>query len=208
MTETTLIATFPYLSNNGQDSVGFLFNGFRAKIIDDDGQKCGLGIDGEICLKSNYKFLGYYSNEKATMEAIDDDGFLMTGDIGHFDKNGYLYVVDRKKEMLKYCGMQISPSEIESFLLTSVKVKAACVVGIPDDKGDLPAAVVIPNDKSLSEDELFNMVTERFDDHCKLRGGIYFVNVFPLTPSGKVVRRKLKEIAMQMLADKIHFQTV
>lgn len=196
------ISTLTYVRDAEKDSVGLLFNGFCAKIIDDDGRQCGIGIDGEICLKGNYKFIGYYGDEKATNEAIDDDGFLMTGDIGHFDENGHLYFVDRKNEMLRYCGMHITPSKIESFLINSLKIKSVCVVGVPSDNGDLPAALVVRNDNEITEEEIFNSVSEQFSDCNKLRGGIYFVDAIPLTPSGKVVRRKVKEIVMQMMAEK------
>lgn len=198
------ISTSTYLSNASKDSVGFLFNGVRAKIIDADGQQCGIGIDGEICMKGNYKFLGYYNNEKETIEVFADDGFVKTGDVGHFDDNGHLHVVDRKKEMLKYCNYPISPTEIEEFLMKSSNVKEVCVAGIPDDKGDLPAAVVVRKNCNLTREELHNIVSSHFADHYKLRGGIYFVNALPVTPSGKIIRRKVKEIAIQMSAEKIY----
>lgn len=202
LTEVGMLSNFTYLANANKDSVGNLFNGFSAKVINEEGQKCGVGIDGEICLKSNYKFIGYYGNEKATSDVFDEDGFFMTGDIGHFDENGHMYIVDRKKEMFKYCGFQITPSEIESHLLTSSKIKAVCVVGIPDANGDLPAAVVVRNDINVTEEELYNMVSNHFTDQHKLRGGIYFIDTLPVTPSGKVMRRKAKEIALEMLKDK------
>lgn len=192
------------------------------KIVDDDGNRCGVNVDGEICLKTTYKFIGYYNNREATEELFDKEGFLKTGDIGHFDEDGDLFIVDRKKDLLKYCNFQISPSEIDSYLIESPAIKSACVVGIPDPLvTDLPAAVVVRADGSnITEEEICNMVAgnanpstklmiahkssflfysvlDHFADYCKLRGGVYFVDSLPLTPSGKMLRRKAKEMAIE-----------
>lgn len=142
------------------DSVGQVLSFCTIKIIDDDGNRYGIGEDGEICFKTNYKFIGYYGNPKATDESVDDEGFFRTGDIGHFDENGNLCIVDRKKELIKYCSCQISPSQIESYLIESPKIKAACIVGLPDDvAGELPAAFIVRNNGSkISEKEVYDMV--------------------------------------------------
>ncbi|XP_055297521.1 luciferin 4-monooxygenase-like [Sitodiplosis mosellana] len=198
MSEIAGIASLDYPGPSGKDSIGRLINGIRVKIIDDQGQRCGVNVDGEICLKVNYRFLGYYGNQKATDDLFDDEGFLMTGDIGHFDEDGYLFIVDRKKDLLKYCNFQISPSEIDAYLIETPGIKSACVVGIPDDVAtDLPAAVIVrANGSNISEEKVFDLVADHFADHCKLRGGVYFVDSLPTTPSGKVLRRKVKEIAV------------
>lgn len=182
------------------DSVGQVVSFHAIKIIDDNGNRCGIEEDGEICFKTNYRFIGYYDNQKATDDALDDEGFFLTADIGHFDKNGNLYIVDRKKDLIKYCGFQISPSEIESFLITSSDIKAACVIGIPDETCiDLPAAFIIQNTEStITEIQVFDMVANHFADYYKLRGGVYFVDALPMTPSGKMLGRKVREIALEL----------
>lgn len=137
------------LQSGEDDSVGNLTYGVRAKIVDDNGNRCGIDIDGEICVKFNYEFLGYYGNQAATDEIIDSEGFLKTGDIGHFDNTGSLHFVDRKKELLKYCDEHILPSEIEIFLMDLSSIRSACVVGIPDaNVGDLVAALVVRKEGS------------------------------------------------------------
>lgn len=142
------------------DSVGQLLSFYSVKIIDDDGNRCGVGENGEVCFKTNYKFLGYYDNQKATDEALDDEGFFLTADIGHFDEDGNLFIVDRKKDLIKYCGNQIAPSSIESYLIESSKIKAACVVGLPDEvAADLPAAFIVrSNGSNITEKDVFDMV--------------------------------------------------
>lgn len=142
-------------------SLGQLVNGSTAKVIDDNGSRCGVGIDGEICFKLKYKFLGYYGNQTATNELFDSEGFIMTGDLGHFDENGVLHLVDRKKELLKYSNYHIAPSEIETFLMEVPNVKSVCIVGLPDpeDVGDLLAAVIVRYDNlQTTEQEISNIV--------------------------------------------------
>ncbi|XP_055297301.1 uncharacterized protein LOC129565940 [Sitodiplosis mosellana] len=186
---------------SGKDCVGRLTVGIRVKIIDDQGQRCEVNVDGEICLKVNYRILGYYGNQKATDDLFDDEGFYMTGDIGHFDEDGYLFIVDRKKDILKYCSFQISPSEIDAYLIESPGIKSACVVGIPNEFAtDLPAAVIVrANGSNISEKEVFDLIADHFADHYKLRGGVYFVDSLPTTPSGKVLRRKVKETVISLI---------
>lgn len=131
-------------------SVGLLCGGVQTKIVDDDGKLCDIIETGELCLKVPYKFTGYYGNSEMTRNAFDTDGWFITGDIGYFDADGYLYIVDRKKDILKYCNYQISPSEIESILIKHPGIKQVCVVGVPDLVcTDLPAAVIVKQDDDI-----------------------------------------------------------
>lgn len=157
----TVTADFPNFTD--KDTIGRLVNGFTAKILDENGNRCGIDVDGEICLKSHYPFLGYFRNEPLTKETVDDDGFLRTGDIGHFDKDGYLYLVDRKKDLIAYY-FKIAPSDIESLLLRSPDIKTVCVVGVPFDQViEVPAAVVVRSPNSqITEDEIYKMVAGYF----------------------------------------------
>lgn len=142
------------------ETVGKLVSGIQIKIINVDGNLCNPSEVGEICIKTSYKFLGYYGNKKSTDETIDNDGFLLTGDIGYFDENGFLFLVDRKKDFLRYRGFMISPSEIEDYLINCSQIKSVCVVGISDPiSNDLPAAVIVRNENSkISEQDVSNMI--------------------------------------------------
>lgn len=154
------------LNFSDKDAIGQLANGFSVKVIDDNGNRCDVGEDGEICFKGNYKFLGYYGNQQATDEVLDDEGFFLTADIGHFDEDGNLYIVDRKKDLIKYCGFQISPSQIEAHLIQSSDIKAVCVVGIPDDNNatELPAAIVVRCEKSnITQESVREMVAGNYE---------------------------------------------
>lgn len=144
MTETAGIYASVPAKSCRKDTVGQLSYDVVAKIIDDNGNRCDVNVDGELCLKVPFEFLGYFSNGEATEQAFDAEGFFMTGDICHFDEDGDLFIVDRKKDMLKYCNYQITPSEIEAVLIQSADIETACVVGIPDVIAfDLPAVAVV-----------------------------------------------------------------
>lgn len=148
---------FPKFSEN--DTVGRLLNGFTVKIIDRDGIRCGIDTDGEICIKDQYEFLGYYKNDELIRETVDFEGFFLTGDIGHFDRNGNLYITDRKKDVIAYEDW-VWPFEIENILLQSDDIKAVCAVGVPyNEVIEVPAAVVERNIGSIiTEGNICQMV--------------------------------------------------
>lgn len=161
MSEVAGCASAGKIETEIDTSVGQLKFGTKAKVIDDDGNPLGINEPGELCLKTKFKFLGYFNNEEATSSAFDEDGFLKTGDIGYFDDGGNLFLVDRKKDMMKYCSSQISPTELEQYLIKSPSIKSVCVVGIPDEEvGDLPAAVIVRNDNEtpITSDEVDQMI--------------------------------------------------
>lgn len=187
-------------SGGQNESVGNLIAGIRVKVVDDDGNRLGIGQDGEICVFKDSKFAGYYGDQASTDDFFDAEGFVKTGDIGHFDENALLYIVDRKKDILKYRASMISPSEIEKFLLTSPDIQSVCVVGVSDfTSGDLPAAVVVrQKDSKITEHDIEKMVADTFADSKRLRGGVYFVDSLPVTPSGKLLRRAIGQHATKM----------
>lgn len=144
MTEMGGLISCKEVDGNYDGSLGQLINGMEIKIADENGVRLTINQTGEICAKSMFQFLEYYANEEVTRHSFDKEGFLLTGDVGYFNEANELFLVDRKKDMIKYCSSQISPTEIEGLLIRLPGIKAACVVGIPDPiVGDLPAAVII-----------------------------------------------------------------
>ncbi|XP_062549577.1 probable 4-coumarate--CoA ligase 1 [Armigeres subalbatus] len=180
-------------------SVGFPRAGIEFKIIDDNGNPLESGQEGEIAVKAEYMFQGYYGNDQAYSDMLDNAGWLHTGDIGRFDEDGYLYVVDRKKDMFKYNNFQISPTEIESVIQEMEGVAAVCVVGIPGEPNDLATALVVRK-KNYSADLDATEIAERANhllpDYKHLRGGVYFAEKLPLTPSGKILRREVRKLIL------------
>ena len=104
---------------------------------------------------------GYIGNEEATRNTIDADGWLHTGDIGYYDQDGFFYVTDRMKELIKYKGSQVAPAELENILLSHPEVVDAGVVGVPDEEaGELPRAFVVKREGSaVTEDEIATFVS-------------------------------------------------
>lgn len=159
----TVSIDFPKFS--GTQTVGRLTNGVAVKIIDQTGKRCGSNVHGEICVKPRFKFLGYYKNPKLTAETIDDEGFFKTGDIGYFDNDKLLYIVDRKKNIIAGRYDWIIPSEIEEVLLKSPDIRDVCIVGVPTVPAfDVPAAVVVRSKGSkINEEEICKMVVGKSD---------------------------------------------
>ncbi|KAJ6644317.1 4-coumarate-CoA ligase 1, partial [Pseudolycoriella hygida] len=165
LTEISFILTSTFDEPIESDSSGKVVHGSEVKIIDDNGARCGVGVNGEICIKNRHQFLFYYGNEKATAETIDNEGFVLTGDVGHFDADGYLYIVDRLKDVLKFYLSKVYPSEIESFLINLPDIESVCVVGIPHQTfGDLPGAAVVRKTNSrITEEDIQEMVSSPSD---------------------------------------------
>ena len=140
------------------------------KIVDEDGNTLDPNEIGEIYLKSPTLFLGYAGKPDETKDAFDVQGWLKTGDLGYFTEDGEIFVVDRKKEMIKYLNYQVAPSELEAHILKIDGVQNVCVVGIPDIlAGDLAAAVVIKEMNSLiTEQDIVDEVASEFFNILKL----------------------------------------
>ncbi|KAL1396571.1 hypothetical protein pipiens_010441 [Culex pipiens pipiens] len=185
-----------------QGSSGFVKPNYELKIVDDAGRPLDIDQEGEILVRAGLcTFMGYYGNSEATAEMLDPDGWLHTGDIGRVDEDGLLYIVDRKKDIIKYNGYQISPTELETIIQSVPGVINVCVTGVPVPGNDLPAALVVKrNDEANAEIEtvIVETVRARLGDYKQLRGGVYFVAELPMTPSGKILRRGCRDILVAM----------
>lgn len=168
------------------------------RLVNDDGAIVPRGTRGEVLIKGPTAMMGYKDNPKATSESFTD-GWYRTGDIGILDKEGHLHIVDRIKELIKYNGFQISPSELESILMHHPSVKEACVVGRWSEEisTELPTAFVTlaaPAEGSAQlQQEIAAFVAERVAGYKKLRGGIIFLDELPKSSNGKLLKRSLKE---------------
>lgn len=111
-------------------SVGLIVPNTEIKLLDDDGRDVAIGERGEIYARGPQIALGYWRNEKSTLESFDSEGWYRTGDVGMVDKKGFFWILDRKKELIKVKGLQVSPAEVEAVLLESPDVADAGVVGI------------------------------------------------------------------------------
>jgi acyl-CoA synthetase (AMP-forming)/AMP-acid ligase II len=135
---------------------------------------------------------GYLNNSEATAETLVENGWLRTGDIGRVDENGFFFIVDRLKELIKYKGYQVPPAELEALLVSHPKVKDAGVIGVPNEEGEeVPKACVVAED-GLEAEELIAFVAERVSPYKRIRE-IEFVDEVPKSASGKILRRLLRE---------------
>ncbi|WP_432080908.1 4-coumarate--CoA ligase family protein [Streptomyces sp. WAC 04229] len=177
-------------------SVGKLIAGTEMRIVSltDPGKDLPPGESGEILIRGPQIMKGYLGRPDATAAMIDEDGWLHTGDVGHADSDGWLFVVDRVKELIKYKGFQVAPAELEALLLTHPGVADTAVVGAYNDDGnEVPHAYVVrqPTAPGLSEGEIMMYVAERVAPYKRVRR-VTFIDAVPRAASGKILRRELR----------------
>lgn len=200
MTELSVACCFTPPEKNKMGSSGVITFGMEAKVVDlETGKALAPYKEGELCFKGPFIMKGYKNNPKATQETIDKDGWLHTGDIGYYDMDGFIYIVDRVKELIKYKGFQVPPAELEAILLKNPAIKDAAVIGIPDEQaGELPYAfVVLQPGAKLTTQEVQKFVAKQVSAQKRLSGGVRFVDEIPKNPSGKILRRELRNIYKQ-----------
>ncbi|KAI0003767.1 phenylacetyl-CoA ligase [Russula compacta] len=213
MTESsTSIAMLPPFQKVGTlGAVGHLIPGVRARVVKADGTLAKAGEPGELVVKSPSLALRYLNDEKATAETFIGDGWLRTGDEVIIDKNDEMFIVDRLKEIMKVRGFQVSPAELEGHILQHPDVVDTCVVGVPDEySGEVPLAYVVLSadvaKRALKNEaeaaKIKASISKHVADHKvpykRLAGGVEFVDAIPKNPSGKLLRRVLRDKAMSV----------
>jgi acyl-CoA synthetase (AMP-forming)/AMP-acid ligase II len=165
----------------------------ECRIVDPaSGADRGQDEDGELWIRGPQVMRGYLNNAEATAATLDAAGWLHTGDIGRVDEDGYFTIVDRLKELIKYKGFQVPPAELEAVLRTHPAVADAAVIPIPDEEcGEVPKAFVVLKG-AVPLDVLIAYVAERVAPYKKIRA-VEVIDAIPKSPSGKILRRLLKE---------------
>jgi acyl-CoA synthetase (AMP-forming)/AMP-acid ligase II len=199
MTETTgtIVALPPEDHIEGLDrmrSAGKALPGVELAILDPDGNPLPPGEVGEIATRSGSNMAGYWNMPEATARTLGQDGWLRTGDAGCMDKDGYLYIHDRIKDMIISGGENIYPAEVESALCDHPDVAEAAVIGVPDDRwGEaVKAVVVMKPGKTASAADIINFLRERIAGF-KTPKSVDFIEALPRNPSGKILRRHLRD---------------
>ena len=182
------------------ESIGRPLPGVECRVVDcTTGADVGPGHVGELLVRAPGAMWGYLRNAAATVLTVDADGWLRTGDVVWADAEGWFFIVDRVKELIKYNGYQVAPAELEAVLLSHPAVADAAVVGSPDEEaGEVPKAFVVLR-APASEEELAGFVAERVAPYKKIRR-LELVEQIPKSPSGKILRRFLVERERELRA--------
>ena len=180
----------------------------EAKVMTEDGTaeitERGPDARGELWVRGPNVMKGYWGNPKATAETLTPDGWLKTGDITYVDHDGMFFIVDRKKELIKVKGNQVAPAELEALLLEHPGIADAAVIGMPTEDGDeKPRAFVVrqvgKQGEELTEDAVKNFVEGKVIRYKRLASGVEFLEVIPKNPSGKILRRQLRDVTRERL---------
>ncbi|XP_010498481.1 PREDICTED: 4-coumarate--CoA ligase-like 8 [Camelina sativa] len=186
-------------------AVGMLSSGVEARIVDPDtGRFLGENQTGELWLKSPAIAKGYIRNEEARNEAITSQGWLKTGDLCYIDDDGFLFIVDRLKELIKYKAYQVPPAELEALLLTHPEIKDVAVIPFPDEEvGQFPMACVVRKTGSfLAEKSIMEFVAKQVAPYKKIRK-VEFMSYIPKNPSGKILRKDLIKLVLTSTNSKL-----
>lgn len=177
-------------------SAGTPVPGVRIRIVSEEGESLSYDQVGEIYVHTNRHWNGYYGNEVETRNLQDSEGWFHTGDLGYFDKDNYLYIVDRKKEMLRYESLSYFPTEIESVISQLPQVQDVCVVGVYDERvGDEAGALVVRTPGAqLTAQDIVNYVAENLRSvERQLHAGVQFTEKLPTNVNGKTLRKAARE---------------
>jgi long-chain acyl-CoA synthetase len=200
-TETHAVTLTPRHGPYPDGTVGHPIGQSTVRVVDEDGSEVAAGVVGELVLGGDTVCAGYWRDPERTAESFGPDGWR-SGDLGYRDEDGYIYVVDRKKDLIITGGANIYPAEIEAVLHEHPAVAIATVIGIPDPvKGEIPKAfVVVKPGAGVGDGELLAFVRRRLAAY-KCPRAIEFVDKLPTSPVGKVLKRELRD---QVLASLRH----
>ena len=195
MTELSPVSHISPVGRAKPGTVGITAPNTETRIVDPEtGEDQDVGGVGELWVRGPQVMLGYLNNPEATAITIDSDGWLKTGDMAMIDSEGFVSIVDRLKELIKYKGFQVAPAELEAFLLTHPAIADAAVIGVPDvEAGEIPRAfVVLKSGQEVSAAD----ITAFMEGHVatyKVIHDIVFIDEVPKSASGKILRRMLKD---------------
>jgi acyl-CoA synthetase (AMP-forming)/AMP-acid ligase II len=181
-------------------TVGHPLDGLQIRVADDDGKNVPTGVQGEVLVRGFNVMTEYFRAPEATAAAIDSDGWLSTGDVGILNPDGYLRIVDRKKDILIVGGFNVSPAEVESIILRRGDVAQAAVVGVADDRlGEVGVAFVVATPgAALDTGLLIGWCRENMANY-KVPRYVHALEQLPTNPSGKILKPTLREQAERLL---------
>jgi long-chain acyl-CoA synthetase len=197
LSETSPAATInPLDLKEYNGSIGLPISSTEIELRGDDGNAVSLGQPGEICIRGPQVMRGYWNRPDETAKVIDSKGFFATGDIGVMDENGYVRIVDRKKDMIIVSGFKVFPNELEGVIAAHPGVLECAVIGVPDEhSGEVPKLFVVRKDPNLTEADMRKYIHENLTGYKRPKY-IEFRTELPKTNVGKILRRALRDEAM------------
>ncbi|MAA71091.1 MAG: long-chain fatty acid--CoA ligase [Bermanella sp.] len=193
MTETSPIASFNPPGHTQLGTIGMPVSNTLCKVIDEEGNDLPLGEAGELCVKGPQVMKGYWQRPEATAETITEDGWLKTGDMAVILENGYMKIVDRKKDMIIVSGFNVYPNEIEDVVASHPDIVECAAVGIPDEvSGEQVKIFAVSNNPALTAKEVTDFCRERLTAY-KVPKLVEFREDLPKTNVGKILRRELRD---------------
>ncbi|MEK1940261.1 MAG: long-chain-fatty-acid--CoA ligase FadD1 [Pseudomonas sp.] len=203
MTETSPVATVNPFNAIQLGTIGIPLPSTLCKVIDDDGKELEIGAVGELCVKGPQVMKGYWQRQEATDEILDSDGWLKTGDIGLIQEDGYLRIVDRKKDMILVSGFNVYPNELEDVLATLPGVMQCAAIGVPDEKSGeaIKIFVVVKPGATVTKEQVMEHMRANVTGY-KVPKAVEFRDVLPTTNVGKILRRELRDEELKKLGKK------
>ncbi|WP_444930531.1 AMP-binding protein [Microbulbifer sp. SSSA002] len=199
MTETSPVVSFNPTDGVQLGTVGVPVPGTEIKIVDENGNDLPNNSPGELCVRGPQVMKGYWQRPEATADTIDSEGWLNTGDMAVVQDDGYIKIVDRKKDMIIVSGFNVYPNEIEDVISAHPKVTEAAAIGIPDEKsGEQVKLFLVKADPSLTEDEVVAYCREHLTAY-KVPKQVEFREDLPKTNVGKILRRELRDEELKKL---------
>ena len=196
LTETSPVATLNPFNRPKREAIGVPVPGTDVRLVDDEGKDVPAGEPGELWVKGPQVMKGYWQRPDETARVLRD-GWLATGDIAKMDADGYLQIVDRKKDMILVSGFNVYPNEVEAVIATHPGVADTAVVGVPDDEcGEIVVAFVTPKDESVTEDAIRQHCKQSLTGY-KVPRIVVFKKDLPKSNVGKVLRKDLRDAAQQ-----------
>ncbi|MEK9812072.1 MAG: long-chain-fatty-acid--CoA ligase [Bordetella sp.] len=195
LTETSPAATINLITESFNGSIGLPISSTDVSIRDDEGRDLAQGEIGEICIKGPQVTAGYWNRPDETSLIFTGDGYLKTGDMGYFDEKGYIFIVDRKKDMILVSGFNVYPNEVEEAAAEHPGIREAAAIGVPDPQcGEAVKLFVVRKDPSLNEEAITAHCRSLLTNY-KVPKHIEFREELPKTNVGKILRRALREPA-------------
>ncbi|MEO7678871.1 MAG: AMP-binding protein, partial [Verrucomicrobiota bacterium] len=200
LSEASPVVSFNPLEKQKAGSIGKPIAHVEVTIQNDFGKILGVGETGEVCVRGGNVMQGYWKQPEETAKVMRGD-WLLTGDIGHQDEEGYFFITDRKKDMLLVNGINVYPREIEEVMYQFQGIREAAVIGVPDSrKGEQPLAFVSANEGSaIDEKALQEFIREKLADY-KVPKRIVVLAALPRNPTGKILKTSLREMAKAQAA--------